>query len=131
MKNPSIFVVIAIAVLAGLFVWLKPKAPEAPSAPLEVPAPAVPAPRAFDWVVKEGKLVAGPAVMQVVQGEDVAIKLTSDQADELHLHGYELHAEVNANEPATLYFKATHTGRFGLELHQAHLELGTLEVSPQ
>jgi hypothetical protein len=34
-------------------------------------------------------------------------------------------------ETATLAFTATLTGRFGLEMHRAHIELATLEVYPQ
>ena len=38
---------------------------------------------------------------------------------------------IRAGEPATLEFAATRTGRFELELHKRHTELGALEVYPQ
>src|SRR5712692_3816840 len=147
MKSSSIvFIGFGVIALLGLFLLMKPETLESPPpapaatrivtvqshAPAEQqpPAPA-PQPRVFELVVKHGERTAGPVAMQVREGEDVAIRVISDQPDELHLHGYDLHADLKANEPAVLYFKATHSGRFDLELHHAHLELGTLEVTPR
>jgi hypothetical protein len=56
--------------------------------------------------------------------------LKSDIADELHLHGYDLHIKTKPGETATLRFNASKTGRFGYELHHAKAELGALEVYP-
>ena len=131
-KSALLFVVFSVAVLAGLFVFMKPQVP-VPAAPATtIPAiPNVPQPVAFEFVVKNGERTAGPVAMRVPEGEDVEIKVTSDRADEVHLHGYDLHTELKANAPAALYFKATHTGRFDLELHKANQQLGTLEVMPR
>jgi len=38
---------------------------------------------------------------------------------------------MSPEEVVTLDFTANRTGRFGLELHRAHAELGALEVYPQ
>src|SRR5262245_36440128 len=125
-KSTLPYIVIAAVLLLGLLLWLKPPRQEM-SLPVEpAAAPAAPLPRSFDWVVNGGKVTAGPTAMQVHEGEDVAIKVTADRADELHLHGYELGAKLEPNAPAALYFKATHTGRFDLELHKSGLQLGSL-----
>jgi hypothetical protein len=117
---------IAVGALAVTALWLlyRPQAPEAP-----VPAPV--AEKAFDLVVKGGKLVSGQALLQVHRGERVSLRIHSDSKDELHLHGYDLKAPIMPGETARLQFTADRTGRFGLELHKAHGELGTLEVYPQ
>jgi hypothetical protein len=67
----------------------------------------------------------------VRQGERVRLTIESNANDELHLHGYDLKLSIKAGEPATLEFAASRSGRFGLELHKRHAELGALEVYPQ
>ncbi len=144
-KNALLFLGLAIAVLVGLFYGLReqPEAVPPAAVPAQVAAAEVPAaaeqpataepakPKSFELVVSKGKLVSGPAVIQVREGDDVQLLITSDQADELHMHGYDLHLSLKPNVPATLSFKAEHSGRFDYELHHAHAELGTLEVQPR
>ena len=150
------YLVVLIAVLGGLFFLFKPDprpatpgntevaaapapaatnlpaavTPPPAAAPVAPPAPT-PAPKAFDLVIKGGRLVEGPTVIQVHQGDDVIIRLLSDAADELHLHGYDLHIKTKPGQTVSLQFTAARTGRFGYELHHAKAELGALEVYPQ
>jgi hypothetical protein len=123
------FIAVGALVVAALWLLYRPQAPEAP-APVPEKAVAVPE-KAFDLVVKGGKLVSGEGLMQVHRGERVSLRIQSDSKDELHLHGYDLKAPILPGETAHLQFTADRTGRFGLELHKAHGELGTLEVYPQ
>jgi hypothetical protein len=147
--RPIAFVVTAFVVVIGLWLFFKPQrleprmADSARAAGVEAPrvsnvaAPgaALPAPAAvpavFELVIKGGRLVSGPAVIQVREGERVALHIRSDRGDELHLHGYDLHAQIRPGETASLQFTADRTGRFDLELHKANAELGALEVYPQ
>jgi hypothetical protein len=150
--KPIAFVLAALVVVAALWFFFKPQRPDqlaadgakgaGVNAPLAMSAPAGPPPGqtaqspsvrndVFELVIKGGKLVEGPVVLQVHQGEQVTLSIRSDSSDELHLHGYDLHARINPGEPVSLRFTADHTGRFGLELHKAHSELGALEVYPQ
>ena len=141
-RNVLLFIGLGIAVLAGLFLFLRPtpmpiSAP-AVTAPVTAPAPVTSvqisgpaASRVFEIVVHQGQRVSGPAAIQVREGENITLKLISDQPDELHLHGYDLHLSLRANVPAALAFQAVHSGRFDYELHHAHIELGTLEVLPK
>ncbi len=145
--NPRalLFVVLGLVVAAILFAWLRPppdnapvtpvisQTPTGPSVPIAPDVPVAPAPVAssFDFVVRNGERAAGPVAMQAKEGDDVEVKVTSDRPDELHLHGYDLHAALKANEPGTLYFKATHSGRFDVELHHSGIALGTLEIQPK
>src|SRR5579864_6145337 len=48
------------------------------------PAPAVPPHQVFDFVMKNGRLVSGPNVMRVHEGERVTLHITADRSDELH-----------------------------------------------
>lgn len=140
-KNALLFLVLAVAILVGLFYGLRgAQQPAAPASVAVATAPVVTAqpvtveaakPLLFELVVAKGKLVSGPATLQVREGDDVQLQITSDQADELHMHGYDLHLSLKPGTPATLAFKAEHSGRFDYELHHAHTELGTLEVQPK
>jgi hypothetical protein len=84
-----------------------------------------------DLVVKGGRLVSGDPLVKVRQGDSVTLRVTSDKADELHLHGYDRHAHIKAGATAVVTLKADRTGRFPFELHKSHVELGTLEVYPR
>ena len=132
-----IFVLAGLAALAGLFVFFKPSTAPPPTPPLaastaaQAPAATVPTPRVFELVIADGKLQSGPRLIQLPQGETVALKVTSDRNDELHVHGYDLHAQLRAHTPATLSFKADRSGRFEYERHKAQVELGVLEVQPR
>lgn len=138
-----LFVVLGLVVAAVLFAWLRPapenapstpvisQTPTGPTVPISPQSPPAPVASSFDFVVRNGERVAGPVAMQAKEGDDVEIKVTSDRADELHLHGYDLHTAIKPNEPAALYFKATHSGRFDVELHHAGVALGALEIQPK
>jgi len=129
MKKPLFFVGLGLAVLVGLFLLLRP-APISEPAPVAATGPVALPPIEVEIQVAQGRRVAGPDRILARQGNEVVLKVSSDRPDKLHLHGYDLHAEVRPGAPAALVFTATHTGRFAYELHEAQLELGTLEVTP-
>jgi len=69
--------------------------------------------------VADGRVSPSPdRRVEVTQGDNVRIVITSDQADEVHVHGYELEAEVDAGRPTTLEFVADQPGSFEVELHE-------------
>jgi plastocyanin len=84
-----------------------------------------------DVVVRSGSRVSGPEVLRLKRGDTVRLTVLSDAADELHVHGYDLHAALVPDKPATLTFVATRTGRFSAELHKAGTALVTLEIYPR
>jgi len=149
--KPIGFLVVAVVAVAVLWFLFKPQrselptsdrptaagpnAPAAMSVPAEGPGQTAQGTSArsevFELAIKGGRLVSGPAVFQVHQGEQVTLHIRSDSGDELHLHGYDLQASIRPGETASLQFTANRTGRFGFELHKARTELGALEVYPQ
>jgi hypothetical protein len=138
MKRALALALLSTAVLlAGIYVYLRPQPDRTPPAKADAALPAdvsnagAPLRMEFELTVAGGKLVSGPAVIQVAQGTEVTLRIRSDRADELHLHGYDLHARIDADEPAELTFTADKSGRFEYELHDSHLELGALEVRPE
>jgi len=118
-------VALAVLVCAGLWFVFRPAA--TPAAAVAAP---VPGEKAFGFVIRDGKRVSGPESLRVRQGQQVILRIESNANDELHLHGYDLKLAIRAGEPATLQLTASRSGRFGLELHKHHTELGALEVYP-
>jgi plastocyanin len=96
-------------------------------------APAATAP-ASDVVeikvtIAGGRVTPRPSVHEVAKGRTVRIIVTSDENDELHVHGYDLPAELTAGRPATVEFTADQAGRFEVETHERGLQLCQLQVS--
>jgi hypothetical protein len=80
--------------------------------------------------VRGGKVVGGPKVHEVPFGERMTLVVSSDIADHVHLHGYELLRDVAPGRPVRLSFVTRLSGTFEFELEDAHLRLGELSVAP-
>lgn len=79
-------------------------------------------------VTVRGGTVEGASRQRATLNQPVTIRVTSDVADEVHVHGYDETAEVAPGRPAELTFVANIPGVFEVELEQAHKLLFTLEV---
>lgn len=66
----------------------------------------------------------------VDQGDRVAIVVTSDVADHIHLHGYDIVRDVAAGGTARIAFRATVPGRFEVELEDRMVQLADITVQP-
>ena len=78
--------------------------------------------------VTDGKVEPAPRRVEVEKDSQVRLLVTSDVDDELHVHGYEIEAELEAGRPTTVELSADQTGLFGVETHESELELLQLEV---
>ena len=95
------------------------------------PAATVPAePTTLAIVVRGGRPTGGIQRVSVSKGERVVIVVTSDIADEIHVHGYDLSAAVEADGSVEIPFTATVIGRFEVELEERGIELAELDVRP-
>ena len=96
-------------------------------------APSATATSRYDAVVnltvRNGNVTGDTPRARVKKGQRVAIVVTSDKADEIHLHGYDKRVNVKANGTATLVFVATIPGLWTVELHSNHKELTKIQVS--
>jgi heme/copper-type cytochrome/quinol oxidase subunit 2 len=68
--------------------------------------------------------------VKVPVGNTVLLKVKSDVADEVHIHGYDLVSAVEAGGSTDFEFVADASGIFEVELEDAHLVLVELEVGP-
>ena len=83
----------------------------------------------FEVEVREGKVVGGIPRFEVSIGDVVAVTVTSDVSDQLHLHVYDAMADVGPGVEADLVVRAEVPGVFEAELHGSGLRVFELEVS--
>jgi hypothetical protein len=108
--------------------------PTVESMPTDTEAETVttPAPERVQLVVKirGGKPVGGIVRAEAHKGGPVLLVVRSDIADEVHVHGYDLMADVAPGKPVRMQFKATLTGRFVIELEGRGKQIAQLTVLP-
>lgn len=75
-----------------------------------------------------GKTSGDTSLQHVKKGQRVAIVVTSDVGDEVHLHTYDRKVDVPAGGTVTLLFTATIQGRFEVELESRSKLLTRIEV---
>ena len=112
MKSRSIlYALIALIVLVGLILVIRPNNKQA--SPSNGPTT-----KEYSFVLKDRQRVSGPDKMDVSEGDQVKITLSSD-ADwpELHLHGYEIAKPITKDQPTVISFTANKTGNYALEIH--------------
>ncbi len=83
----------------------------------------------FEAEVREGKVLGGTPRFEVSIGEVVAVTITSDVSDQLHLHVYDAMADVGPGVEVDLVVRADVPGVFEAELHRSGLRVFELEVS--
>ena len=81
-------------------------------------------------VTVRGGSVDGPSRQRVTLNEQVTVRVTSDVADEVHVHGYDRTAPVGPGQIAEIRFAANIPGVFEVEFERSRRVLFTLEVRP-
>jgi hypothetical protein len=147
----------AVAVLAAAFALLQPSdeaetpttaeeataTTDAPSTVEDAPAAdeeatgvtatapaAPPRPAATQIRVRGGEPVGGVKTIEVERGDRIRFSVSSDQSDEVHVHGYDLERPVGPDAPARFSFTADADGIFEVELHGSGTQIASLEVQP-
>ncbi|WP_324276460.1 hypothetical protein [Blastococcus brunescens] len=106
-----------------------PSSTASSSAPTSAPAPtSAEAAQRIEVTVTGGQASGDTGRVPVAAGEEVTLVITSDVADEAHVHGYDLTAPLTPGQPAELTFAATIPGVFEVELHDAGTVLLSLQV---
>jgi hypothetical protein len=75
-----------------------------------------------------GSVVEGASRQRATLGQPVTVRVTSDVADEVHVHGYDKMVDVAAGRTAEVTFLANIPGVFEVELEKAKKVLFTMEV---
>jgi glucose/arabinose dehydrogenase len=93
------------------------------------PSPTAPAPVQIEVALAAGTVTPPPSRVAVPLGSPVELTVTSDVADEIHVHGYELEEAVAAGGSVTIRFTADQAGLFDVETHETEKFLTQLQVS--
>lgn len=87
------------------------------------------APQRIVVVVRNGQPVGGVKRPEIERGTQVVLVVRSDVSDHMHLHGYDLLADVAPGQPGRIRFDADVPGRFDLELEDRAVLIAELRVS--
>ncbi len=103
----------------------------APAAVSAAPSAAAPGPsaRTIAVTVTGGKVTGTSGREQVTLGQSVVIRVTSDAAEEVHVHGYDLMADVPAGGTVDIPLTASIPGGFEVELEKSGRTLFQLRVA--
>ncbi|MER5310491.1 hypothetical protein ABT034_22190 [Streptomyces sp. NPDC002773] len=108
-----------------------PTAP-APSTPPASPRPTSPRPpepgRTVVLTVTGTTVSPPPSRIELKKGERLTLRVTSDRADTLHVHGYDRELPLSPGVSASLTLTVDRTGLFEVETHESGLLLTQLVV---
>jgi hypothetical protein len=91
-------------------------------------APSTTAGTVLAVTVRGGSVVEGASRQRATLNQPVTIRVTSDVAEEVHVHGYDKRVDVAAGRTAEVTFVANIPGVFEVEFERSHKLLFTLEV---
>ncbi|WP_406056996.1 hypothetical protein OG462_11430 [Streptomyces sp. NBC_01077] len=112
--------------------------PSAPASPRPTPsAPASPRPtesrppdpgRTVTLTITGKTVSPPPSRIELKKGERLTLRVTSDRADTLHVHGYDRELPLPPGAPASLTLTVDRTGLFEVETHESGLLVTQLVV---
>ncbi|MGC1166726.1 MAG: hypothetical protein WA862_11525 [Solirubrobacterales bacterium] len=81
-------------------------------------------------VIRNGEPVGGIAELEYDAGDQIRFEVSSDVADEVHVHGYDLMQDVPAGGTVSFDFPAEIEGIFEVELEGRKEQIAELKVNP-
>jgi hypothetical protein len=135
-----LYVLLAVAALVGLFIVLRQgndngeastttaTTGSEPATTTTRTTPTVTQPQVTRWRIdtRDDSLDR----LSVPKDTRLRIVVIADVSDEVHVHGYDLMADVAPGSPAVLNFTADVVGRFEIELEQRGRQIAQLNVQP-
>jgi len=81
-------------------------------------------------VIRNGEPVGGVKELEYDAGDQIRFEVTSDVADEVHVHGYDLMQDVPAGGTVSFDFPAEIEGIFEAELENRKEQIAEITVNP-
>jgi len=81
-------------------------------------------------VVRDGEPVGGVKRLEYSAGEEIRFEVSSDAAEEVHVHGYDIAKEVPAGGSVAFAIPAEIEGIFEVELEALGVQIAELRVNP-
>ena len=78
--------------------------------------------------VTGNKVSPAPATVDLGVGEKLTLTVTSDHADQLHIHGFEIEEDLVAGKPLSVTVTGDEPGVYEVETHQPELRLLKIAV---
>jgi hypothetical protein len=69
--------------------------------------------------------------LEFTEGETVKFRVSADEPEEVHVHGYDIAKDLEPGKVTTVSFPATITGIFEIEYEHAGEQIGQLRVDPK
>jgi FtsP/CotA-like multicopper oxidase with cupredoxin domain len=86
-------------------------------------------PRQIRISYRGGKLSGDSGTVRVRRGDEIKLTVRADVEEEVHVHGFDLSAEVAPGHAASINFVADQKGAFIIELEHLQLHIAKLRVS--
>jgi N-acetylmuramoyl-L-alanine amidase CwlA len=80
--------------------------------------------------IEDGKPVGGVAEIELDKGDMLRFRVKSDEAHEIHLHGYDVEKEVEAGGQVSYNLKADIDGIFEAEVEDLKEQIAEIRVNP-
>lgn len=97
--------------------------PEKPEKPAESAVPEI--------EIQNGEPVGGVAEIEVTEGDELRVNITTDAADELHLHSYDVYLDIVPGKTNELVVESADIGGvFELESHSTGALIAEISVVP-
>lgn len=104
-----------------------PSATSAPAPETTESSPAEPEGVVVDVTIADGEVTPQGDRVEVEVGEPVTLRVTSDEADEIHVHSDPEHSlDVEAGTPGELTFTVDRPGQVAVESH--HLDVTIVQL---
>jgi len=81
-------------------------------------------------VVRDGEPVGGVQQLEYSAGEQIRFRVSSDAAEEIHVHGYDIVKDVPAGGTVEFAFPAELEGIYEAELEELGIEIAELRINP-
>jgi hypothetical protein len=81
-------------------------------------------------VIRDGEPVGGIRELEYDAGDEIRFEVSSDVADEVHVHGYDLMQDVPAGGTVSFDFPAEIEGIFEAELEGRKEQIAEIRVNP-
>jgi hypothetical protein len=74
--------------------------------------------REFEISIRDRRVEGSASTIRVKRGETVLLRWRTDEAVSLHVHGYDVQANLSAASPTSMRFEAGVAGRFPITAHE-------------
>jgi hypothetical protein len=81
-------------------------------------------------VVRDGEPVGGVQELEFSVGEQIRFRVSSDAAEEIHVHGYDIAKEVPAGGTVEFDFPAELEGIYEAKLEELGVQIVELRINP-